>query len=333
MFGFRKSKGRRNIRKKDDSALEDDGTAVEIVKRSAKSTARSERTIGGSTGLSFGTETTPTDTMPNNWHENMAVNQDTQMAETHTPHAQDEGHNVELVAEGSKSEPTKSEPAPYPFATDGIPDAQQILQAKKLRRQRQAVELYGLDDEFDDDDEGFGSRNSQPDFISLSDNLAGSRISGPNLSNPYDEDDDISGNAAAEDEDDAVIIDKKEREQHRESSRLAKEQLIEEAQEASEVSDWENEQLRNAGVTSSRSTLKRQSHSRPKDTGSFKFDDSYMSFLLGQENGQLGIDEDRMKTLEKDIAQTAGALKDIASEMEAAQKQWDHFSTMAKSVV
>ncbi|KAJ1940789.1 hypothetical protein EC988_006934, partial [Linderina pennispora] len=320
MFGFKKSKGRRNIRKKDDSAFEDDGTTADIVKRSAKPAAKPERTIGGSTGLSFSAEAAPTEPAPGKWNGSVVPDQNASAADTRILPSKDEGASIKSAVDEAERNLVKGQQAPYPFATDGIPDAQQILQAKILRRQRQAAGAHGLDGEFDEDDEGFGDRSNEPDYISLSNNLAGSRISGPGLDNPYDDDDDISGNVAAEDEDDAVIIDKKEREQYKESSRLAKEQLIEEAQEASEASDWENEQLRNAGVTSTQASLKRQARNRPKDTGNFEFDDSYMNFLLGQEEDQLVIDEDRLKTLEKDIEQTASALKDIADEMEAAQK-------------
>ncbi|KAJ2556645.1 hypothetical protein EV175_001864 [Coemansia sp. RSA 1933] len=230
----------------------------------------------------------------------------------------------------SEEQPTNNqEKTVYPFAGEGIPNAQDIYMAKKLRRQRQAV-LKMADDDDAEDDEDMAAIRESDDFIALSDEMASSRIRGTTSQEILD-----NGAEEGEDEMDKVLVDKNDRAKFNRIMRMAKEESIEHAQDEDEPSDWENGQLRNAGITSiidGKAGKQTRAASLPKDTGNYEFDESHLEFLLEQETSQLALEEDRLRVAKERREQASNALEDLSKQLSEAQKQWDHFSSLVCSL-
>ncbi|KAJ1825590.1 hypothetical protein LPJ70_007971, partial [Coemansia sp. RSA 2708] len=112
-------------------------------------------------------------------------------------------------------------------------------------------------------------------------------------------------------------------------AKQAMEESIERAHDDDEMSDWENEQLRKAGVSVPPNPVSRQPQ-LPKDNG-FEFDMEQFKFMVAQEKNQLAIDQDRLKTAQDKLAASSYALSELHKSIEQAQKQYDHFSSLAKS--
>ncbi|KAJ1964091.1 hypothetical protein GGI12_001637, partial [Dipsacomyces acuminosporus] len=323
MFGFKKSKGRKNIRRKDEGATPEvaaEDHAADIVKRSSKPSAKQESAVTNSPGLSFGVDQSA--------GEFIEVKKSRASAKIKGLIAEQRAQDTEQTKytagdiQSLKKETEKA--ALYPFSNEGIPNAHEIYMAKKLRRQRQAeLRMEDVDDSVDT----IAMHNDDEEFISLTDDLANSKIASSELRDFMDD-----GATEGEDEEDAVIIGKNDRQEYASSSRRAKEEAVGQAQEEDESSDWENEQLRNAGVAPLKPhSADARSTRLPVDRGGFEFDGSFLNFLLAQEKNQLGIERDRLETVQRDVERTREALGEIQKESEVAQKQWDHFTAMSKS--
>ncbi|KAJ2493805.1 hypothetical protein IWW37_000191 [Coemansia sp. RSA 2050] len=344
MFGFKKSKGKRNIRKKDDGqddTATDEGTGTADIIRRVTATGAKALTPKTATtpSLSFGADVDAkaigTKKLTSGYEldgikEEPILRDDTE----------ERGYSKEdlaaLASESHHLKPTSLDvaAAPYPFSSEGIPDAHEIYMAKQLRRQRQAAGPIDADMDVDNDADGsepgfYG--DGDRDFISLSDGFASSRIRSSQIDSRFDD----GAVAEGEDELDAVIIDKNERAEFNRTARRAKEESIEQAQDEDEPSDWEKEQLRSAGFAS---TLLRQSkggdrsYDVPKDEGGFEYDDTLLSFLLGQEKNQLALEQDRLKAAQAELSATKDALDTIVKHIAEAQGQWNHFSSLARSM-
>ncbi|KAI7829222.1 hypothetical protein BX661DRAFT_197998 [Kickxella alabastrina] len=327
MFGFKKSKVRRNIRKRDDNAAEEelvDDAPVNIVKRSTKQTSKPATPLSASTGLSFGTEDKSDSTQTQKIRASLQLN-DGLVGQTGANEAGARTYLAEdfeaLKSASAKpldlSEETCADKA-YPFADEGIPNAQDIFLAKKLRRQRQAAAAAATDQQDDGLDIDQDRFSEGDDFISLTDNMASSRVNDTNetkLDDPFDD-----GAAEGEDELDMVIIDKTERNEFNFTARRAKEQSIEQAQDADEPSDWENEQLRNAGV--SLHIEPRVSGLRlPEDNGGLEFDDSLLRLMLEEDRNQLKIEQHRLEKAQANLQRSRDAVLVIRKGTEEAQAQ------------
>ncbi|KAJ2401995.1 hypothetical protein GGI23_001022 [Coemansia sp. RSA 2559] len=353
MFGFRKSKAKRSIRKRDDSAtesgLENDDGPADVVKRNSKAaTPRQEsRTLGASsgTGLSFGADEdvhlTNMKMNRSNLHINDIVGehviQDEDTTRTYS-HAEinvlksgserpDDGVSMDVDPEKGAASNQEATTV-YPFAVEGVPNAQEIYMAKKLRRQRQAEQRMN-DDDGENDEEMADIRESD-DFIALSDEMASSRIRGTTRQELLDD-----GAVEGEDEMDTIIIGKNDRAEFDRNLRMAKEESIEHAQDEDEPSDWENEQMRNAGVASivhGKFSNRTHTASLPKDTGNYRYDGSHLTFLLEQEKDQLALEEDRLRVAKERREQSSKALEDLTKQLAEAQVQWDHFSSLVRSL-
>ncbi|KAJ2827705.1 hypothetical protein IWW50_001759 [Coemansia erecta] len=297
MFSFKKSKGRRNIRKKetDDEEMAVDSGAADIIKRTA--TPKSESAAGKSSRPSLQIKELADERAEQSEDPRQYTRDDIQALKEETPIRQ--------------SEPASE--AAYPFSSEGIPNAQDIYMAKKLRRQRQAAHKMNEED----------SANEE-DFISLADNMASSQIRGT------DRVDLENSIAEGEDELDAVIIDKGERAEFGRIAKQAMEESIDHAHD-DEMSEWENEQLRNAGIAAPPKFDARQA-SLPEDNG-FKFDMNQFKFIIAQEKNQQAIEQDRLKLAKEKLAASSYALDELRQNIEKAQKQYDHFSSLAKTTV
>ncbi|KAJ2156287.1 hypothetical protein GGF46_005289 [Coemansia sp. RSA 552] len=271
MFGLKKPKGRRNIRKKGADSEVADSESTDIVKRT--------------------TPAKPTKDGPHPYtqEEIQALKKDTEKPDTQT--------------------------TAYPFSTQGIPNAQDIYMAKKLRRQRQAAQKMG------DEDSGDEQRKEE-DFISLSDDMASSHIQ---VSHP---------DTLEEPEDtlDTVIVDPGERAEFGRVARQAMGESIEQVHE-DELSEWENEQLRSAGVATPRRRPKGSQANGPLRDEGFEFDMEQFRFMLVQEENQLKLDQDRLETTNRQLAASSKALEELDHSIEHARKQYDHFASLAKSTI
>ncbi|KAJ1988600.1 hypothetical protein GGI26_002446 [Coemansia sp. RSA 1358] len=359
MFGFRKPKGKRSIRKRPDGSVRDEvdeeETPTDVVKRSVKSTGRQEsRTLGASssTGLSFGDESASDVISPKKPQTGLRIEE--VIVEQRIEDSEDQRSYTIKEIEALKSSTDRLVSATamdidleevtadkikeeqngvaYPFATDGIPNAQEIYLAKKLRRQRQIVQRN--DDEDIESDVHMEDVREREDYIALSDDLASSCI---NTTTARADDDLLDdGDTEGEDELDTIIIDKTERAEFLRNAQKAKEESIEKAQDEEEPSDWENEQLRNAGIASA--TIRsiqgngRLSASLPKNNNSYKYDSSHLAFLLGQEKNQLSIEQERLQVAQSRHIQSNNTLEKLQSQMNETQKQWDHFSSLVRSL-
>ncbi|KAJ2611301.1 hypothetical protein H4S08_003231 [Coemansia sp. RSA 1365] len=216
------------------------------------------------------------------------------------------------ILEKAKVQKSKAEDVAYPFSSEGLPNAKDIYMAKKLRQQRRAAQQM-------DANEGAG----EEDFVKLSDDMANSQISS-------EEPDNLGGPAVeGEDEFDTVIIDKNERKEFARSTKKALEESIEHAHD-DEISDWEHAQLRNAGIANiTHNTPKRIP--LPKDTG-FKFNSEDLKFMIAQENNQLGMERDRLKSAEERLKASTQATENLQRDIEQAQKQYNHFLSMVKDL-
>ncbi|KAJ1667001.1 hypothetical protein IW140_002213 [Coemansia sp. RSA 1813] len=352
MFGFKKSKAKRNIRKRDDSAtesgMENDDAPTDVVKRNSKSTPRQEsRTLGASSGTvpSFGgnEEDVPLKNTKKN-RTNLQIKEFVGDNVTGDENAVRTYSYEELYAlkRGSvrpddmapmdvdlgEQPNINQEESVYPFASEGIPNAQDIYMAKKLRRQRQAEQRMVGDDA--ENNEDMADIRESDDFIALNDDMANSRIRSTTNQELLDD-----GTVEGEDEMDTVIVDKNDRAEFNRNLRMAKEESIEHAQDEDEPSDWENEQLRNAGVASiAHGSGSKHAHavSLPKDTGNYKHDGSHLTFLLEQEKDQLALEEDHLKAAKERCEQSSNALEDLTKQLSEAQVQWDHFSSLVRSL-
>ncbi|KAJ2684072.1 deoxycytidyl transferase [Coemansia spiralis] len=330
MFGFKKSKGKRNIRKKDDdqddTATDEGAGAADIIRRVTVTETKAPTPKAATTpSLSFGvdanSEAIETKKLSSG-HELDGINEGSVLRGD----TEERGYSKEdLAALASESHHRKPAPvdvaaAPYPFASEGIPDAHEIYMAKQLRRQRQAAGPVGMDvDEGDGSEPGFHGDGDR-DFISLSDGFTSSKIRGSQIDSHLDD----GAVAEGEDELDAVIVDKNERAEFNRTARRAKEESIEQAQDEDEPSDWEKEQLRNAGFASAALRQPRgggRSHDLPKDEGGFEYDETLLSFLLGQEKNQLAIEQDRLQATQAELSATKEALATIVKHIAEAQGQ------------
>ncbi|KAI8324693.1 hypothetical protein GQ54DRAFT_316080 [Martensiomyces pterosporus] len=333
MFGFKKPKGRRNIRKKQEGAVEEAASQDEptgIVKRTSKLSSKVDAvSTASSPGLSFGSEQGSEfikvrKSRPSARIKEIISEQSTRDAEERK-YTDDDIQALKDESAKPTSDtylPPEAAASRYPFSNEGLPDAQEIYMAKKLRRQRQAAQRM----EDAEDGVNSGAMRNEDDFVSLADGLASSTIGSTKLDDLLDD-----GATEGEDEGDVVIIGKNEREEYSRSSRIAKEESIMHAQEEGEASDWENEQLRNAGVASANPHLDKRGVQRPVDSGGFEFDSSYLGFLIAQEKNQLALEKNRLMAVQNDIEHTNAALKAIQEEAEVAQKQWEHFTAITKA--
>ncbi|KAJ2890439.1 hypothetical protein IWW38_004128, partial [Coemansia aciculifera] len=348
MFGFKKSKGRQNIRKKDDDQVDEAAdksvAAADIVRRTVDTEQKSStpKATSSTPGLSFGIDNGPVEIETKRLHSDHKLGGVDMEEPSHQYQASERGYSREdmaaLAAESHRSKTTLPAEAtkPYPFASEGIPDAQEIYLAKQLRRQRQAAGLAGTEmgvDDSEDDSEASDTtirRNGGQDYISLSDGLASSRIRSLQA-DVYLDDGDI---AEGEDEHDVVIVDKTERAEFGRTMRRAKEESIEQAQEEDEPSDWENEQLRNAGFAHAQLRKfkgdEAQSFGVPRDEGGFEYDDTLLSFLLGQEKNQLALEQDALQSAQAELSATKDALEEIVKNITETRAKWVHFSSLAK---
>ncbi|KAJ2457643.1 hypothetical protein GGF42_002553 [Coemansia sp. RSA 2424] len=350
MFGFKKSKGTRNIRKKDDDqtdiATDESVGAADIVRRTAASEPRTPnpKTTGTTPTLSFGADNSAEAIETKRLHSGYELGRASMEGGSRQQDVDQRGYSREDMAElASESYRRKATPpveatVRYPFAPEGIPDAHEIYLAKQLRRQRQAAGLADAEMDVDDGDGDSDAsdsairRNGGQDYISLSDGLASSRIRSLQADVHMDD----GAMAEGEDELDAVIVDKNERAEFNRTARRAKEESIEQAQEEDEPSDWEKEQLRNAGFAPA---LPRQAkndgtqhHNMPTDDGGFEYDDAMLSFLLGQEKNQLALEQDQLQAAQAELNAAKDALDTISKNIAETQAQWRHFSSLAKSV-
>ncbi|KAJ2801190.1 hypothetical protein H4R20_003775 [Coemansia guatemalensis] len=207
---------------------------------------------------------------------------------------------------------TKADTTAYPFSSEGLPNAKDIYMAKKLRQQRRAAQQM-------DAAESAG----EEDFIKLSDDMANSQISS-------EEPDNLGGPAVeGEDEYDAVIIDKSERAEFARSTKKSLEETIERAHD-DELSEWEHAQLRNAGIATLKESTGKQMPP-PKD-GGFEFNSEDLKFMIAQEKNQLDIDKERLKSAKERLEASALAIENLQRDVEQAQKQYDHFASLAKDM-
>ncbi|KAJ2852548.1 hypothetical protein IWW36_000177 [Coemansia brasiliensis] len=284
MFASKKSKGRRNIRKKEADAAEEahgSGSAA-VIKRSAKSNSVSTKNSRLAT------------------HNKDAAADKLEHVEEQRQYTDDD---LLALKEESSVSVAKSE-SNYPFSSGDIPNAQEIYMAKKLRRQRQAAQKM-VDD---------------VDYIRLSEDLNDTQI--------YTSEADTMGYVAidGEDELDRVIIDKNERSEFEHISKQAMKETIE---QMDDMSDWENEQLRNAGVSASFNQS--NNHKQlPKDNG-FKFDMDQFKFIIAQEENQMAIDQSRLNTAKEKLEASLQKLDELQQSISHAQKQYDHFLSLVKS--
>ncbi|KAJ1730805.1 hypothetical protein LPJ61_002833 [Coemansia biformis] len=333
MFSSKKAKGRQNIRRKEAAAGDgaaDDGLA-DVVKRSAKPKAESKPygisgmalgSGGGSDGGDGGGGGAAVGgARPGRARAALQI-------PNHTPeHAEGDGGErayshadiLELKGESARTGAPEADGVVYPFADEGIPDSQQIYMAKKLRRERRAVQAA----------EEPGNAHDE-DFIRLSDDMEDSRLddaedTGAGDAGMSDLDD---GAAEGEDENDAVIVDKNERAEFSRVSRKAMEESVAQVNE-SELSDWESAQLRSAGVA----TVPRaagQGPLLPEDAG-FEFDHEQLRFMIEQEASQLAVEEARLSAARDRLAASTAALEELDRSIEHAQRQHDHFMSLNKA--
>ncbi|KAJ1892944.1 hypothetical protein LPJ71_007319 [Coemansia sp. S17] len=339
MFGFKKSKGKRNIRKKDDEqddvATDESAGTADIIRRVAATEIRTPTpNIASTPNLSFGVDNSAEAIETRRLHSGHALDGTNKDGTILQNDAEERVYSREdmaaLASETYRPKSTMPDATPYPFSSEGIPDAHEIYLAKQLRRQRQAAGPADTDMDVDGDDSETGVQRND-DFISLSDGLANSKNRSSQVDIHFDDDSIVEG----EDELDQVIVDKTEHAEFNRTARRAKEESIEQAQEEDEPSDWEKEQLRNAGFASAQlrqSENGAHSHDLPVDEGGFEYDDTLLSFLLGQEKNQLALEQDRLKAAQAELSATKDALDTILKNIAETQGQWNHFSSVAKSV-
>ncbi|KAJ2676306.1 hypothetical protein IWW42_000594 [Coemansia sp. RSA 1085] len=274
MFASKKSKGRRNIRKKEADAAEEahESGSAAVIKRSAKSNTASTK-------------------------NNRLAAQNKGSAADKSEHTERQYTDEDLLA--LKEDTLESS---YPFSSGEIPNAQEIYMAKRLRRQRQAAHKMADD----------------VDYIRLSKDLDEAQV--------FTSDGDTMGHVAidGEDELDTVIIDKNERSEFENISKQAMKESIE---HMNEMSDWENEQLRNAGVSTSN---RKSQNELPKDSG-FAFDMEQFKFIIAQEENQMAIDQERLSAAKGKLQASLQKLEELQQSIGHAQKQYDHFVSLVKS--
>ncbi|KAJ2775414.1 hypothetical protein IWQ56_000052 [Coemansia nantahalensis] len=297
MFSFKKARGRQNIRRKEAAAPEDE--AADVIKRPTKPRAESKphgmpgASLGSSGGGDGGEERTYSSTTI-------------------------QGLKEESSAVGTP----EAGGAAYPFAAGGIPDSQQIYMAKKLRRERRAAQAMG---------EASGAESGdEEDFIRLSDDMEGSRLDDADGAGAGDAvaSDPGDSEAGGEDADDAVIVDKNERAAFGRASRRAMEESIAQSH-GGDMSDWESVQLRSAGLSAPAAPASR-APLLPED-GGFEFDAAQLRFMIAQEVDQQTVDEARLATARDRLAASSAALEELERSIEDAQRQYDHFLSLAKA--
>ncbi|PIA13783.1 hypothetical protein COEREDRAFT_89302 [Coemansia reversa NRRL 1564] len=314
MFSSRKSKGRRNIRKKDFDTNEDatNSESTDVIKRSSK--LNTDAKVSGASNLRFGNgnpESVAVRKERSSMRAKEFVAMKTEHEQVDQQYPQDDMSILEnaKVVQGSES---KADDVIYPFSNEGLPNAKEIYMAKKLRQQRRAAQHMDVE----------GSAGEE-DFIKLSDDMANSQISGEELDN-------LGGPAVeGEDEFDTVIIDKNERAEFARSTKKALEESIEHAHD-DEISDWEHSQLRNAGIVNIAQNTGKQIP-LPKDNG-FEFNSEDLKFMIAQENNQLGIENERLKSANEQLEASTQAAENLQRDLEQAQKQYDHFLSMVKEL-
>ncbi|KAJ2747970.1 hypothetical protein GGI20_000057 [Coemansia sp. BCRC 34301] len=345
MFAFKKSKGKRNIRKKDDDkdgvATDESLGAADIVRRTANGEpkAATPKTASTTPGLSFGVENSAEAIVTKRLHLGYELGSTNSEGSPHEREYSKE-YMAALASETYRHNviPPVEASVPYPFASEGIPDAHEIYLAKQLRRQRQAAGIANAEMDIDDTDSdsntsGTAIRHSGgQDYISLSDGLVSSRTRSSQAATHLDDGAIVEG----EDEFDAVIVNKSERAEFNRTSRRAKEESIEQAQEEDEPSDWEKEQLRSAGFAPAQPQQPKSDRTRsqgmPRDEGGFEYDDTLLSFLLGQERNQLALEQDQLQATQAELCATKDTLDTIVKSIAETQAQWSHFSSLARSV-
>ncbi|KAJ2467728.1 hypothetical protein GGI02_003936 [Coemansia sp. RSA 2322] len=356
MFGFKKTKGNRNIRKKaneDTNEPEHDDTgAADIVRRAAAPAEKFHTSKGpASSNLSFRTDDNVDVISTGKSRSEYEIDRADDQHESQPNEVESRGYSKEeLSALASESLhpniiPVVESAAPYPFSSEGIPDAHEIYMAKQLRRQRQAAGQIeagvrmeaDLDMDLDaSNDEGLDrAAYSRGDdgFISLSEGIASSKIRESEDGSPFDD----GSIAEGEDEFDTVIIGKNDRAEFNRTVHRAKEESVENAQDEDEYSDWEKEQLRNAGIAPALvSRLKNRSETQslgiPQDEGGFDHDDALLAFLLGQEKNQLALEQDQLQTALAELAVANDEHSSLEKSIAETQEKWNHFSSLAKQV-
>ncbi|KAJ2712576.1 hypothetical protein H4R19_002684 [Coemansia spiralis] len=303
MFSFKKARGRQNIRRKETAA--EDGAGAEelgdVVKRSVK--PRAESRPPGLPGMALGSSS------GGGGDGNERTYSRTEMDE---------------LKEDSSTAGTPDTGGAYPFAAEGIPDSQQIYMAKKLRRERRAAQAM--------DEPGVAENNNddEEDFIRLSDDMEDARLddAGGARTSDADVSDADDRETGGEDAFDAVIVDKNERAAFNRAARKAMEESIAQAHD-SEMSDWESAQLRSAGVPAMAAPAS-QAPLLPED-GGFEFDGEQLKFMIAQATNQLAADEARLATAKERLAASSTALEELEHNIEHAQRQYDHFLSLAKA--
>ncbi|KAJ1817089.1 hypothetical protein LPJ56_004145 [Coemansia sp. RSA 2599] len=147
-------------------------------------------------------------------------------------------------------------------------------------------------------------------------------------------DDPFGGGAnEGEDEMDVVIVDKAERAAFKQTRRKAMEESVELAQEEDEPSDWEREQLRNAGISLRLKTPKSAATAKlPEDSGGFSFDDAFVNMVISEEENQLNIEQGRLEKLQAQLQRSKEKALAVQNSLKQAEAQLDHFTSMAKTL-
>lgn len=299
MFGFRKSKGRRknNTQKADTEIVDEDvDSPVDVVVK------RSSKRDGGS---------------------NSKLNKISVTSTTKRQAEQDIGSIKENEMDVEQPEPVAQEDTgsqfPFESQSSGIPNAQEIYMAKKLRNQRRVTAQ---------------NQPEEDDYIALSEEFADSSLRHPTLVSVEEALDEFR--VEGEDEMDRIIVDGGERDEFNQKVRQANIESVELAQDEDEPSDWEREQLRNAGIGTPSlghfrsDTAKDTRHELPKDEGGAEFDREYLDFVMKQEKAQLEMDQQKLNAVLNKIEDAEKMLEEIQQSSEDTQKQWDHFMSLEK---
>ncbi|KAJ2078690.1 hypothetical protein H4R24_004297 [Coemansia sp. RSA 988] len=314
MFSSRKLKGRRNIRKKGVDTNEDasNSESTDVIKRSSK--PKTDAKASGTSNLSFRNGDSESISARKD-RSSMRVKEVVAMAAEHeSADQQYPQEDMAILEETSTNQVSKSKPGTvtYPFSSEGLPNSKDIYMAKKLRQQRRAAHHMDVTESA-----------GEEDFIKLSDGMANSQISS-------EEPDNLGGPAVeGEDEFDSVIIDKNERAEFAQSTKKALKESIEHAHD-DEISEWENAQLRNAGIATFNPTASKQIPS-PKDSG-FEFNCEDLKFMIAQEKNQLDIENERLKSAKERLEDSTHAIEKLQQDLEQTKKKYNHFSSLAKDM-
>ncbi|KAJ2841145.1 hypothetical protein J3B02_006028, partial [Coemansia erecta] len=103
--------------------------------------------------------------------------------------------------------------------------------------------------------------------------------------------------------------------------------------EEDESSDWEREQLRNAGISLVLEKPKSKATAKlPENSSGFSFDDAFLNMVISEEENQLNIEQDRLEKLQAQMQRSKEKASAIQDNLKQAEAQLEHFTSMAKTI-